>query len=246
MDRITVQRPLAAELRQQNYTIFQGKEISVTPELQADGDRLWGEWSDLEPDPYLKNGARFRNRRFGLFYFVPETGETTAYPASTYFQASSINSYAGGIKRRFAPLSDDTLNNEFLQELIRFDFRQSPVEDRKKSDPWEVDIHQIRIIASADEIGQPTPEGVHQDAQDFVCIHLVERRNVVGGVNTVHDLERREIASCTLEDKMDSVILCDPYVMHGVSPIQPEDPTQVAWRDTLLIGYEHKPGLERP
>jgi hypothetical protein len=37
---------------------------------------------------------------------------------------------------------------------------------------------------------------------------------------------------------MDTLIVWDPHVLHGVSPTRPVDPDEQAIRDTLLIGYD--------
>ena len=101
-------------------------------------------------------------------------------------------------------------------------------------------------MATPDVAGLPTPEGIHHDENDFVCIHLANRKNAVGGVNTIYDNHRNPLESCTLLQPMDSIIVWDPQVMHGVSPMHPQDPDQQAVRDILLIGYSHEPELERP
>ncbi len=77
-------------------------------------------------------------------------------------------------------------------------------------------------------------------------MHLANRQNTLGGVNTIYDNNRSPIESCTLVDPMDSIIMWDPCVMHGVSPIHPHSPTEPAIRDMLLIGYTYEPSLVRP
>jgi hypothetical protein len=95
-------------------------------------------------------------------------------------------------------------------------------------------------------MGEPTPEGIHHDENDFICMHLVKRQNSLGGINTVYDNDRSPLKSSTLNNPMDSVIIWDPRAMHSVSPITPRDPEQLAVRDMLLIGYTYQPELQRP
>ncbi len=45
---------------------------------------------------------------------------------------------------------------------------------------------------------------------------------------------------------MDTVLVWDPYVMHGVTPIHPKKPGEPAIRDVLVIGYNYRPDLKRP
>ena len=245
IDTITVDRAIRSELREKKYALILAEEFSMAPELTADRQHLWADWDDLELDKYLKEGGRFRQRRFNLFYLLPSTGELLPLSPASYTQSREINTYAGGIARKFAPLLDATLTNRFLHELIKFNFRQFPVDNSLAHQPWEIDVHQFRIVASQDEQGQPTPEGIHHDGDDFNCIHLIGRQNAAGGVNTVYDNDLNPLTSCTLLQPMDSIIVWDPHVMHGVTPIYPENPSESAIRDVLVIGYNYRPDLKR-
>ncbi|MBL4774105.1 MAG: 2OG-Fe dioxygenase family protein [Alcanivoracaceae bacterium] len=222
------------------------EEFSIASELTVDQQHLWSDWNNLELDNYLKDGARFRQRRYGLFYFLPSISELLPLKSVSYIQSHEINTYAGGIARKFAPLLDATLTNQFLHNLIKFNFQQFPVDNNKTLLPWEIDVHQFRIVASQDEQGQPTPEGIHHDGDDFNCIHLIGRQNAKGGANTVYDNDRKPLKSCTLLQPMDTIIVWDPHVMHGVSSIKPENPSESAIRDVLVIGYNYRPDLKRP
>ena len=67
-----------------------------------------------------------------------------------------------------------------------------------------------------------------------------------GGSNDIYNNEQKLLESCTLSKNMDSIVLWDPKVMHGVTPIHPKDHTKNAIRDVVLIGFTHCPGLEPP
>lgn len=246
MDMITVDRVIRSELQEKKYALISAEEFSFAPELVVDRQHLWADWDDLKLDNYLKDNGRFRQRRFGLFYMLPSTGELLPLSPAAYIQTRKINTYAGGIARKFAPLLEKTLTNQFLHDLIKFNFRQFPVDSSRTHQPWEIDVHQFRIVASQDEQGQPTPEGIHHDGDDFNCIHLIGRQNASGGVNTVCDNNRNPLTTCTLHQPMDSIIVWDPYVMHGVTPIYPTNPSESAIRDVLVIGYNYHPDLKRP
>lgn len=246
VDAITINRDICSALQENKYATISAGEFSVAPQLTAARQRLWADWNDLPPDNYLKDGASFRLRRFAYFYFLPSAGEVRPFPPTPYFQASELNSYAGGIQRKFAHLNDSTLTNQFLHTLIRFNFQQFPVSKEMAQQPWKLDVHQIRIVAKPDQAGEPTPEGIHHDENDFVCMHLANRQNTVGGVNTIYDNNRRALISCTLLEPMDSLIVWDPHVMHGVSSIRPQNPDEQAVRDMLLIGYSYDQDLKRP
>ncbi|VAW31873.1 hypothetical protein MNBD_CHLOROFLEXI01-3073 [hydrothermal vent metagenome] len=246
MNLITINRAIRPELRKKKYALMAAEEFTIPPELANDRQQLWASWDNLKPDNYLQDGARFRLRRFGLFCWLPSSGELLPLPPAPYFQAAGTNSYAGGIERQFAPLTEATLTNRFLHELIKFTFRQFPVTSEMTQHPWEIDVHQFRIVATEGEHGEPTPEGIHHDDDDFNAIYLVRRDNVNGGVNTVYDNDCNPLASCTLHQPMDSVLVWDPHVMHGVTPIHPRNPQEQGIRDVLVIGYNYHPDLQRP
>jgi len=75
---------------------------------------------------------------------------------------------------------------------------------------------------------------------------LIGRQNAKSGANTVYDNDSNPLETCTLLQPMDSIIVWDPHVMHGVSPIKPENPSESAIRDVLVIGYNYCPDLKRP
>lgn len=230
----------------QKYALLAGKDFLIHADQHDNLNALKASWDQLEADKHLKDGATFRLRRFGLFYFLPSTGEIMAMPSTEYFQSAETNTYAGGATRNFAALEEETRTNPFLLNLIKFNFSNFPIESQQTEHPWEVDVHQFRIVGTAEEQGEPTPEGIHHDDDDFNVIHLMQRKNAKGGMNTVHANDKELIASTTLEEVMDSVYVWDPHVMHGVTPIYPQDPAAKAIRDVLVIGYNASPDLARP
>ena len=243
---ISVAPGIREALQKMHFIQVPAANYRLAEDLALVQGRLAQEWDHLEPDGHLRNNASFRRRRFGLFYFDPDSDQLVLMPSDSYFQSLDINAYAGGVARSFAPLRPSFARNELLGELIRLHFRELPIEGDRLSHPWLVDIHQIRIIATADEQGEPTPEGPHHDGEEFGVIQLVQRQNLTGGTSTVYSNDGEELLSCTLREPMDTLIIWDPHVMHAVSPIRPLDPDQPAIRDTLLIGYDPRPQLEHP
>ncbi len=103
-------------------------------------------------------------------------------------------------------------------------------------------MHFFRVVGRPDELGEPGPEGIHRDGEEFGAIHLIQRKNVAGGVNSVYDNDGQLLASFILEDPLDSLILWNPHTLHSVSPIRPEVAGEPAIRDTLIMGFDHAPG----
>jgi hypothetical protein len=121
-----------------------------------------------------------------------------------------------------------------------------PIAGDRQGKCWEVRVHQIRIVASPGESGLPAPEGIHQDGTDFLTLHLVRRHNVVGGESTIYDLGRKPIASYVMREPLDSFILEDPRIMHGVTPVHSADGLTPGVRDLLGVDFIYRPGLVRP
>jgi hypothetical protein len=239
-----IAKDVKREIIQQGFSKIAGGEWIVPPGLAQDRERLRGDWDALEPDRYLKNGATFRHRRYGRYYWSPANDVLHSLPNETYFQPEEQNSYAGGIVREFASLPEESTKNPFLLQLIRCCFEQLPIEEDRRKQTWEVRVHQIRILATPREVGEPAPEGIHQDGTDFLTLHLMGRENVVGAQSTIYDLERRPLFSYTMTDVMDSFILEDPRIIHGVTAVRPADGSSLAKRDLLGIDFIFNPTLQ--
>ena len=233
-------------LQGNKFATISASEYSFSPELAKSRQQLWSDWNDLPPDNYLKNDASFRLRRFANFYFQPSKQKILPLEQTAYFQSSELNSYAGNIQRHLAHLKDSTLNNQFLHELIKMNFNQFPMSKKMTNNTWKIDVHQIRIVATSDEAGEPTPEGIHHDENEFGAMHLIGRHNVLDGVNTIYDNAQNPLESLTLKYPMDSLLIWDPHVMHSVSTVRPDNADEKAFRDMLLIGYSYEPDLKYP
>ncbi len=246
MNKITTNFPILADLESNYYSIITNKEFFIPDDLKEEKQKFDKSWESLKVDTYLKDGKNFRYRKFRYFYFLPATEKITPFAPTPYYQPSEINEYAQGIDRKFDTMIEEVIANTFFHELLKFDFLQLPVRQQKKSEPWLVDIHQVRIVATEAESGEPTPEGVHHDENDFVCIHLIKRENIKGGLNGVYSNNKELLKSCTLTNNLDSIILWDPKVMHGVTSTYPAQTNKRAFRDVLLIGFTHAPNLRLP
>jgi 2OG-Fe dioxygenase len=89
-----------------------------------------------------------------------------------------------------------------------------------------VELHQFRIEATAGQIGEPTPEGLHRDGVDWVLVALVNRTNVESGVTSIYGMDHRHLGDFTLTDPLDAVFLRDNRVFHGVTTIRALEPSQ--------------------
>ncbi len=136
-------------------------------------------FANLPLDPYIE--GTFRRRRFSRFQGGPENLMRLEH--KFFEQSSSVNKLAGGMKRDFAELEED------LVRLPEFQMLVSRFVDFSKIEPetTEIGIHQIRIVASADQVGEPAPEGIHQDGFDFVGIFCISRANLSGAETHLYE-----------------------------------------------------------
>ena len=89
----------------------------------------------------------------------------------------------------------------------------------------------FRVLASTDDKGQPTPEGLH------VTSLMIGRRNALVGESTVVDMAGRCMLATTLHEPGTLLLGDDRRTLHGVSPIRPRDPARPARRDVLVITF---------
>jgi hypothetical protein len=246
MTKITTTHNITEDLANVGYSLIRATELSIPGELRQSWLSLSIDYADLPPDEYLPDNGKYRFRRYGRFYFVPTSEELLRLPHEGYFQDTDINAVTGGIVRKFAPLLDTTFENEFLHELIRFDFRNLPVDDTLKSDPWDVHVHLVRVTANADINGHPTPEGIHKDGAEFVTVHLAELVNADGGDVSIYDNDKNLLSTHRLNQVMDFYIFNDDMLWHSADPITPKNGTHQAIRSILTFDYHHSPNLARP
>ncbi|WP_422012681.1 2OG-Fe dioxygenase family protein [Reyranella sp.] len=196
-------------------------------------------WNDLDVDTYMGDGGRYRKRRFGV-YAAERQGAIVRGPHQPHYQGLDYNNLNGGIERWFKPVRDeigDGASMRTILEYCRALFGRLAPEAKK----WHIEIHQFRIEAKTGEAGKPTPEGMHRDGVDYVMVLLINRRNIASGTTTVHDLDKRALGSFTLTDPLDAALVDDSRCYHGVTPVEPENPAQPAYRDVLVVTFKKKP-----
>lgn len=195
-------------------------------------------WNDLDTDTYMADGGRYRRRRFAVFT-APRQGAIVRGTHQPHYQSLDYNTLNGGIERWFEPIRPEIADGPSFRTILEY---CRSLFGRLAPDVahWHVEAHQFRIEARPGEQGKPTPEGMHRDGVDYVLVLLVARRNIRSGTTTVHDLDRRALGSFTLTDPLDSALVDDARCYHGVTPVEPENPAQPAYRDVLVVTFRKK------
>jgi hypothetical protein len=205
----------------------------------ADWQAFADSWSDLALDGHMADQGRYRRRRHAV-YRIEAGGTIRREPHQPHFQTVDYNPLNGGVARWFEPVTPAIGSSASLLTILRFCQtlfgRLAP-----ETQAWHVEIHQFRIEARADMAGRPTPEGSHRDGVDYVLVLLIDRRNIASGTTTIHGLDRSLLGSFTLTHPFDAALVEDTRVYHGVTPVEPLDATQAAYRDVLVVTFRKVP-----
>ena len=205
-----------------------------------DWDAFAASWNDLGIDAYMADGGRYRRRRFAAFRASP--AGIVRKPHQPHYQSQDYNPLNGGIERWFEPVTESAARHPALSAILRtshelFD-RMTPASVRPEA--WHVELHQFRIEARPGQEGRPTPEGMHRDGVDWVLVLMVRRENIESGETTIYDLAKRPLGSFTLTEPLDSALVDDSRVFHGVTAVEPLAPTRPAYRDVLVVTFRRE------
>lgn len=204
----------------------------------ADWAAFADSWNDLGLDGFMADGGRYRRRRFAAFDAAP--GSIVRKPHQPHYQSRDYNALNGGVQRWFEPVTDAIAGHPVTVATIQagLDLFHPITQDPPAS--WHVELHQFRIEALSGEEGLPTPEGAHRDGVDWVIVMLVDRVNVQSGVTDIFAPDGTSLGAFTLTAPGDAVFLDDHRVLHGVTPIRPDDPASPALRDVLVVTFRRE------
>jgi hypothetical protein len=216
---------------EQGFAFVEGAEmIARLGGVPADWDAFAASWGDLQLDTYMADGGRYRRRRHALYAATP--GGITRKPHAPHFQTLDYNPLHGGIDRWFEPITDAIGASQSMTTILTWCQNEFGI-----AHDWDVEVHQFRIEAQRDRAGQPTPEGVHRDGVDYVLVLLVQRTNIQSGTTTIHAADGTLAGSFTLTRPFDAALVDDARMSHGVTPVEPVDPEQPAYRDVLVVTF---------
>lgn len=197
--------------------------------------RFAAHWDELVADRYAAELGTLRLRRYGHFLFDVNDGTARPVAHRAFVQPEASNPLYVETDRHFEPLTDAFTKDALLQQITRLLGRIATSLD--DTPEWHVKVTPFRVLASTDDAGQPTPEGLHRDGVTLVTSLLVGRHNAVGGESSVFDMAGQRLLATTLREPGTLLLGDDRRTLHGVSPIQPRDPARPAQRDVLVITF---------
>jgi hypothetical protein len=226
----------APALRANGYVHLPAATLrALLPDVLADWRAFANSWNHLSVDSYMADGGRYRRRRFAAF--AVSAHEIIRKPHQPHYQSRDYNALNGGIERWFAPCSAEVAQHPIMQASLRWCCSLFNSLTEAPPSLWHVETHQFRIEAQPDRLGLPTPEGLHRDGVDWVLVLLIARENIAEGVTTIYDLSKRALGSFTLTLPLDAALVDDSRVYHGVTAVEPLNPSKPAYRDVLVVTF---------
>lgn len=170
-------------------------------------------FDDLPIDHYIEGS--FRRRRLSRFRGPADALEHL--PHGAFMQSDYVNQLLGNIQREYAELDEALIANPSFLAFI------GGIQAFFGFDPADtvLGVHQIRITCSAEEQGEPAPEGIHQDGFDYITICCITRDGVEGAKTEFYrDPKGEPIFSQELQPG--EVAYCDDRaIYHYTTPIHP-------------------------
>jgi hypothetical protein len=195
---------------------------------QVEGEQaLLDSYKALVQDTHMADGGTYRYRRYSRLLW--QEGRLRPLSGHSIYQELKDNPLNGGVQRTFAPLQAALLDNPYLQAVVLKDAGHLGL-----TGDWQVGIHCVRILARPARPGLPTPEGIHRDAERYTVQHLLERKQVRGGVFTAYNESKQPVFHWLQLQRWDTLYFTGS-LWHSASPVESE---QGGHRDILLIDFE--------
>ncbi|MDB4956793.1 MAG: hypothetical protein JWO36_4362 [Myxococcales bacterium] len=232
---------LVEPLVEQGYVFVIGRDMRdhlLARGSLADWTAFAASWNDLHLDRYMADGGRYRRRRHAL-YLASADGTIRRKPHGPHWQSHDYNPLNGGIERWFEPVTEAIGDSHSLSTILEW-CRDMFAALAPSTVAWDIELHQFRIEARANEAATPTPEGLHRDGVDFVLVLLIQRVNIASGTTTIHALDGAELGSFTLTNPFDAALVDDQRVFHGVTPVESVDASAPAYRDVLVVTFRKR------
>ncbi len=250
----TDQTTLRAALRQPGFCILTPTALKAWLAQTSAGAELIGysnerqfaklwhtfaeSWNDLQLDNYMRDAGRYRKRRHAVCT-LSASGKLEQRLSLPHYQSVQYNRLNGGVERWFAPIEEQIFESPIFQSLLR-GFAELVAPLATDVEHWQAEAHQFRIEANNGQEGLPTPEGVHRDGVDFVLVMMVQRLNIAAGETSLYHPSGLTLGSFMLEHPMQTVILDDHQILHGVTAVRALDVTQQALRDVLVLTLKRR------
>lgn len=229
--------PLREQFQKQGYIHLTDANIKTWLDHHSSFSSFKSSWNDLPSDNHLSDSGSYRYRRYAVLNSI--AGKLSKLPLEAHYQTRSYNPINGGYYRHFSEVEASILDSPILKNLI--DWNLQLISTKEPID-WRIQCHQFRICASELEAGKPSPEGIHQDGSDYVFIMLIDRHNIIGASNSIHDQQGNTLYKTVMTHTGEMILLDDKRHWHGVSEIHPKEKNKQAYRDVFVMTFHQLDG----
>lgn len=189
--------------------------------------------------------GKYRLRRFSRIEM-----RSTIFPAvlrveikqnEDFTQSEDLNCHQGGKIRKFEDIEDDVVQSAGFGDIC-FQFKEC----NNLTDGQIVEVHQMRIqtLDRSDLLTKNgpwvvtpvSPEGIHRDGYDYICMVGINRRNINGGDLLVFSPKDRDnpIVSKPLSPG-DMFLLADNKLLHDATPINAIKRREKGFLDAFVL-----------
>lgn len=207
----------------QDY-VAQGYCVIEMPELSQ---QMLDSFANMPRDTHSM--GRLRQIRLSQYFGYWEEGQWffALLPQRKYVQSAKFIKLkeAGGVARHREQLEVDP------SALIARVLDQLPVD---KTELFQINVNQIRVVANADFRGVTVPEGPHRDGHEYSVIAIAKRHNVSGGETQVIDPHSGQIVFRQTLRENQAILIDDERYIHYASDIEPAS-GDTGYRDIWVI-----------
>ncbi|KTC34250.1 2OG-Fe dioxygenase family protein [Pseudomonas sp. ABAC61] len=132
---------------------------------------------------------------------------------------------AGGVARHREQLAIDP------SPLIARVLDNLPVD---RSEQYQINVNQIRVVVNPDFRGITVPEGPHRDGHEYSVIAIARRENVRGGETQVIDPGTLQVVHRQTLEENQAILIDDERYIHYASDIEAASGS-IGYRDIWVI-----------
>lgn len=241
-----IQRIITAPLQCDGFALLRSEILYpiLTDLVLIPWEHQWesfsSSWCDLGVDHYMADGGRYRRRRYATFLL--NARGAFLQPRQPHYQTLDYNPLNGGVERWFEPVESKVIESPILRAIMQLVYQVVTELAAPHFLPvmWHVEMHQFRIEARLGQVGFPTPEGIHRDGVDWICVVMIKRENIAFGETSIYNLHHQCVSKFALMHALDTAFINDHRVYHGVTAIEVVEPDQPAYRDVLVLTLRKK------
>ncbi|MFZ4452944.1 2OG-Fe dioxygenase family protein [Salibacterium aidingense] len=244
-----------SQLKEAGFEYYHIKERIQYAGMEKDLVQLQEAFDYLPSDEYAPHLHRFR--RYARALVMPGTHDVKWLPETRidgqayyeYFQGSFNPEYMGEY-RRFPSLDKRSMNNKLLEEIIKFDFKETFWMREDALMPFHAGVHFVKLqVEKEGDVAVSSPNTLHQDGEPFTFAHLIRRKNISGAVNAIsipkhrgkmpEDIPEEDITSSFyLTEPLESYSVYDPLVTHFVGDVKKGPEAGPGERSAILIDFQ--------